>query len=272
MSNLTPYTSAELSTELSNPCNPDEFLVLRETFAGGAFNAYWNDEVLDASKYSPNNGSQVPFPLAGPLGGAPSGNQYLMNYVYKSGGASDNTPIQVARLDQFTERYVRWNEKYSAGFMWPQSQKLVRMGNGSGAGPTVDFILVMTHGSPNQVLTLLGFDVESQDEMYGSVNCPLSGYLASNTWHTFEAYFRRASAPNVADGQAAFKINGVTVCNRNNVVTHTSNNYPYNFFWLGGNNTWNGNGPGNFTMVPQHQNRYIDNIELFSALPCDVSF
>lgn len=272
MSRATPFVSAMLSPDPTPPCDPDEFLFLRETFSGGTPEAYWNDNQNYAAAYTPNT-AQILFPTAASVSlTPPSGNTYLMNYAYKNAAPSDNTANQVAQVGTaFTEFYVTWNEYYSSGFLWPQSQKLLRVGNATGLGPTIDFVPISTNGNPNQALTLLGYDAATTTTMFGGVNCPMDGFIPAGEWVKMEFYFRKATAPNVADGACWARIGDVVTCNRGAVITHTTADKPYNFIWIGGNNTWNGTGPGGYTAVPQNQNRYIDGITLYSQVPCDVT-
>lgn len=270
MSTSTPFVTGMLANQAASPCVPDAFLIVRDTFAGGADDAYWNDSAQDVSSYSPNS-AQIPFPTAASQSlTLPSGNTYVMNYFYKAAEPSDTTPSQLSRIgDVFTERYMRWSEFYTAGFIWPAGQKICRIGNTTGLGPIVQLTMVTLNGYTDQYFENHGS--QGATALFGDSDVNIGPILATGVWHTWEYYFRKASAANVADGRSLIRIDGSAVLDRNNVITHINDTYEYNFIWIGGNATYNGTGQGGYTSFPQDQHRYIDNVELFSALPCDVT-
>lgn len=275
MSDLTPFVSASLTV---NPaCDPDAFLLVRENFnylgSPGVNTTFWDEEVILAGNYTPNT-VQVTYPLVADLGIAapPSGNIRVANYAYKNGGVSGNAPLTLQKnIADIEELYVRWSAYYTAGFIWPEGQKLVRVGNttGNGGSNNVEVRSYAAGVSPDQAITNNNY--YSGVAMWDS-NTNIGAYpaISAAAWHLHEFYFKKGSAPSVADGRSILIIDGTIIVDRPDVPTHTDNTYPYNYFRIGLNNDWSGGGPGSYSAVPQNQNRYWDEIEMFSALPCNV--
>lgn len=270
MSDLTPFVVSALMSP-APPCDPDEFLVHEENFnylgSAGVDTNYWQEVNVIAGNYTPNTAQEV-YPLASGLSlTPPSGNTRVANYAYKESAASGNVPWRVWRNGVITELYATWSVYYSNGFIWPEGQKLFRIGNSSEDKPSINFEMRSFDDNVNQSIAVTGSD--ENEILFGDFLTPLSGFLADETWHDFAVYFRQSSAPDVADGRVLLWVNG-TAIDRDNVVTNLNPDFPFNYFFVTGNNDWNGSGPGLYTDVPQDQNTYIDNIRVFSSLPCNI--
>lgn len=274
MSGLTPFASKSLIMSLGGGGpgggggGGSGMLLFSDNFEHSPcnFGPDWTNIGID-THYNPAIYT-VETPFTMPVGAPPPGGSTCgMHYFYKNGVGSDNTPIQVFKNLAITEIFLRWYEYYKSPFIWPSAQKQFRIGNSSGPGPQI-IQAIGTNSDGSQNIGLLGS--EGATVFYGdSDNTDFPSPITLDAWHKFEVYFRKGSGPNIADGQCAMRIDNAWFVNFENVITH-NNGLPFDYFWIGGNNTWNGSGPGGHTSVPQNQHRYITEISVFDGLPAGI--
>lgn len=276
MSTSTPFVSAILRSPAEDPL---QFLVKFEDFVDGAGPgcladaAYWTEINFNNSLYSPNT-PVTKYTTPPPGLPAPFNTGCCVDYYLKNNEPTDTEPFKILKSgSDINEIFLRWYEYYTPGFIWPAGQKIARLFYSEGGGPVVQF---QYGNTANEDQVLIAFGTYNGDPLFGDtqflinpqVGGPPSG-VPLGSWVKWEIYARASSAPNIADGRCSVLINDVIQADQNNIVTK-SGAVNWNGFWIGGNASYNGNGPGGHTDVPQDQHRYISPIQIFSELPSDV--
>jgi hypothetical protein len=245
-------------------CDTEEFLVYSERFAGGTFSeGFWSfigvETRYDEDFYAPNT-LEIPFDLPPGELLTPKGSAFAGHYFLPEGTPTDQTPWQVQKGSwPFTELFVDWYEWYRSPFPCADGQKIFRAGYSGGGGPSIDFARggicrdsILWEGGP-----LID---ESQFE-------PIPSELQYDQWVRYQIYYQHPTSIGAADGRYVLWRDGSVLLDLQNLDRSIANTM--DFFWIGGNSTWNGGESGSIT-VTEDLHRYIADIDVYSALPCNM--
>ena len=267
MSTRTPYVVAALLAGGEDPlANLIKFETFNDGVVCGVEAGYWTEVNVDGDYYSPNTAQEVYEEMPAGLP-APFDTGCGVNYFLENAAPSDVEPFRIQKYGApLTEVFLRWYEYYSPGFIWPAGQKMARFVHSDGGGAQVQFQFSNAGSDPQQWIS---FATYNGDPLFGDTQYNLPEDTPLGVWNKFEIYGRDSSDASVADGRVTMLLNDVVISDANNVITRTGS-LGWDGFWIGGNASYNGSGPGGYTQVPQDQHRYISPIQVFSALPSDV--
>ncbi len=197
------------------------------------------------------------------------GSDFGAHYYIPQGSPSDSYGFYLYRQGEYSERYWSWKEYFKSPFPWADGQKIFRFGQNSGnttkqgaididfAGERLHFFWDEGGGGSNQ---------ESEFVMHPD---------AVNNWNevedriiNFDVYFKMPSAIGANDGRLAFWLDKNLMINK---YIDMVDDDVFNFSWIGGNSSWNGNSTGS-TVTSAEMHRYIiGKVQLFSGLPSNVT-
>lgn len=264
---------------LPGPCNRSDTRSFFEDYNdGGACGqaAAWSETNINSLAYDPDIPDVFPFdipPTPAPGSGGGATDCATRYHIIPQGQdftpINQATPILLGSPNPPLEFYACWYEYLESPWIWPAGQKLSRMISGSGLGTQVQHQW-NADPSGNITVTILITDFAG-GTLYDAGNPGVT--VALDTWHHHEIYFKRSTTLGSNDGRIVYWFDGNPVVDSGNIVNWvtdlTGNGNPFNFN-VGLNTTWNGTGPGGHTEAPQEQDRWIDQVELHSQIPCDV--
>lgn len=236
-------------------------LLKSENFSGGTYDTgYWTavESYFTADHYTPSN-SEPKYVTSSP---APAIDGYALHYFIKS-GTNEAVPCRIQKEATWSEFYVEFYIYFKSTFTYPSGIKIFRAGNTAGGGNV--FFFEYNYGSPTREVIFYTFDFPGSVE----VTRNYSYNIPEDEWVKVGLYFKE-STPSTSNGTFRIWFNDVLGAEAVNVVTRTTS-LDKNYFWLGGNNTWNGNNAAVVYSANADSHLYFSNIKVYDGMPSSVS-
>ena len=236
-------------------------LLKHEDFTGGTYDTgYWTavESYFTADHYAPTT-SAAKYVSSSP---APAVSGQSIHYAIKT-GTDDAVPCRLQKNATWSEFYVEFYIYFKSTFTYPSGIKIFRSGYTEGGGNV--FFFEYNYGSPTREVIFYTFDFPSG----GEVTRNYSYNIPEDQWVKVGLYFKE-STPSTSNGTFRIWFNDVLGAEAVNVVTRTTS-IDKNYFWIGGNNTWNGNNAASAQDANADSSLYFSNIKIYDGMPSAVS-